>query len=94
MSQYWGTSRIGATQNAAYTATAGTVANAVKSGTQKVRVMVTTDAFIAIGTSPTATTSDVYLPALKPEYFTISAGEKVSAVQAAAGGTLYIMEAV
>lgn len=90
--QYWGVGRLGAHQSAAYTATAGTISNAVGDGTFKVRVIVTTAAYIKIGSSPTATSSDVYMPANSPEYFTLMPGEKVSAIQASSGGTLHVTE--
>jgi len=90
--QYWGAGRIGTHQNVAYTGTAGTVANVCTAGVQKVRVVATTACYITIGVSPTATTAGIYLPADTPEYFTISAGEKVSAIQLSAGGTLHVTE--
>ena len=82
---------LGASQSDAYTGTAG-VSDAVGAQTRLVRVVVTTDAFIAIGKTASATTSDAFLPANTVEYFIINAGEKVSAVQVSAGGTLYITE--
>lgn len=90
--QYTGVARLGTHQSVAYTGTAGTITNVVGSQTYKVRVMVTTDAFILIDDSPTATTSNVYLPALEPEYFAITPGMKVSAVQVASAGTLHVTE--
>lgn len=90
--QYYGTGRLGTHQSKAYTGTAGTIDNAITTGTQKVRVVVTTAAYVKIEKDPTATTADVYMPAESVEYFTISAGEKVSAVQVSAGGTLHVTE--
>jgi hypothetical protein len=90
--QYYGTGRLGTHQNVAYTGTAGTIANAITTGTQKVRVIVTSAAYIKIDNSPTATTSDVYMAADSAEYFTITAGQKVSAVQVTSGGTLHVTE--
>jgi hypothetical protein len=86
--------RLGTHQSKAYTGTAGTIDNAISAGVTEVRVVVTSAAYIKIGPSPTATTSDVYLPADKPEVFTVSPGnsEKVSAVQVSAGGTLHVTE--
>jgi hypothetical protein len=60
--QYWGAGRIGTHQNIAYTGTAGTVANVVTSGVQKVRVVATTACYITIGVRP-ATTAGIYMPA-------------------------------
>lgn len=89
--QYWGTGRLGTTQNVSYTGTAGTVSTGATVGVQKVRVMVTTDAFVVVG-SADATSAGAYLPAFSVEYFTISPGQKVSAIQVSAGGTLYATE--
>lgn len=90
--QYVGTARLGAFQSIAYTGTAGTIANPLSSQCYRVRVVVSTDAYITTDGS-TATVGATYLPALTPEYFTVSPGQKVSAIQVAAGGTLYVTEA-
>lgn len=72
---------LGTVQNVAYTGTAGTISNAVASGTQIVRVYCTTDAHIAIGTAPTATANDSPVTAGQAEYFKIKGGTgKVSAM--------------
>lgn len=90
--QYVGTGRLSTHQSVAYTGTAGTITNAVGAQTYKVRVVVTTAAYVAIGNSPTATAASVYCPADTPEYFTITPGMKVSAIQLSAGGTLHVTE--
>jgi hypothetical protein len=92
MTQYFGTGRLSTAQSVAYTGTAGTIANAVGSQTYKVRVVATTDCYIKIDNGPTATTSDTLLPGLSAEYFTITPGQKVSAIQVSAGGTLNVTE--
>lgn len=92
MAQYWGTGRLGTHQSVAYTGTAGTITNAAGDGVLKVRVVVTTAAYILFGTAPTATSAGVYMPADQPEYFTVSPGEKVSAIQVSSGGTLHVTE--
>lgn len=84
--------RPGITQSVAYTGTAGTITNPVGAYTKQVRVMATSAAFIAIGGSPTATTADMPLAANLPEVIAINPGEKVSAIQASAGGSLYVTE--
>jgi len=89
--QYIGTAYLGASQVKAYTATAA-IDNVISPGVYKVRVVVTSAAYIKIGPSPTATTSDVYMPADSPEYFTVRPGEKVAAVQVSAGGNLHVTE--
>jgi hypothetical protein len=82
--------RPGTHQKVAYTGTAGTVTNGVSAGVNVVRVVLTTAGYIAIGA--TATTSDIYMPADKPEYFVVTPGQKVSAIQASAGGDLHVTE--
>ncbi len=94
MANYWGAGRLGTAQSVAYTGTAGTIATAIGAGVQKVRVIVTTAAYIKIAKDPTATTSDTYMAAGAAEYFTCAEGEKVSAVQVASGGTLQVTEIV
>jgi hypothetical protein len=89
---YIGTGRLSTAQNVAYTGTAGAIANGVGTQTYKVRVVTTTAAFIAIGDSPTATSSDTYIPADSAEYFTITPGQKVSAIRLSSSGTLYVTE--
>ena len=90
--QYWGAGRIGAHQNVAYGAGAGTVANVIGPGVQKVRVCATSACYIAIGVNPTATVAGLYMPADSVEYFTIAPGEKVSAIQISTAGTLHVTE--
>ena len=90
--QYLGTGRLGTTQSVAYSGTAGAIANPVGSQTYKVRVVCTTDAFVRIDNDPTATASDAPLLAGAPEYFTITPGMKVSAVQVASAGVMYVTE--
>jgi len=90
--QYWGTGRLGTHQSVAYTGTAGTITNAIGNGVQKIRVVVTSTAYVKIGNSPTATSSDVYMPADTPEYFTVTQGMKVSAIQVSGAGTLHVTE--
>lgn len=92
MSQYWGTGRFGTHQSVAYTGTAGTITTAISAGVKKARVVVTSAAYVKVGVSPTATTSDVYMAADSPEYVTVSVGEKISAIQVSAGGTLHVTE--
>ena len=79
------------TQTVSYTGTAGTISNAVNSSI--VRVVCTTAAYVAIGSAPTADTGDMYVAADQPEYFRVVPGsDKVSAVQVASGGSLYVTE--
>jgi hypothetical protein len=92
MAQYWGTGRLGTHQSAAYTGTAGTITNAISAGVKKVRIEVTSAAYVKVGVAPTATTSDPYFPADAAEYITVAPGEKVSAIQVSGSGTLHVTE--
>lgn len=94
--QYVGTGRLSTAQNVAYTGTAGTITNAVGTQTYRVRVVVTTDAFIlnVDGSGVVTASTGAYLPALSPEYFTVTPGQKMSAIQVAASGTMYVSEVV
>lgn len=85
------TYRLGTHQNVAYTGTAGKISNAV-GDVHVVRVVCTTDAYVDVSKSGTATSSSVYLPANAIEYFDITPGEKVSAIQVSTGGTLHVTE--
>ena len=86
------TYRQGNHQKAAFTGTAGTIANGFGTQTKTIRVIVTTAAYVKVGNGPTATSSDMYMPADRPEYFTVSPGQKVSAIQVSAGGDLHVTE--
>jgi hypothetical protein len=79
--------RIGARQSVAYTGTAGQVTNGVGIGVNKVRVLVTTDALVS-----TDGVNSTYLVGMQAEYFTVTQGQKVSATQVTAGGTLHVNE--
>lgn len=78
-------------QTTAYTGTAGTTANPLKA--KVVSVMVTTLAHIRIsGSGVAATTADQIMPANVIQYFNINYGDKISAIQSAAGGNMYVCE--
>ncbi len=75
----------------AYTGTAGNIATACPSGVHFVRVAVTTDAHVAIGKTAIAVAGDMLMKALDPpEVFQIGEGERVSAIQDASGGDLWV----
>lgn len=61
--------------------------------TQHIRVVSTTDCFIALGPVGTvATTASVFLPASTPEYFWVNPGDIVAVIQSTASGTLNVCE--
>lgn len=86
--------RLDTHQSVAYTGTAGTIASPVGGQTYRVRILTTSAAYVKVGKSPTATTSDVYWPAGIAEDRVIAPGESVSAVQVSAGGTLHVTEII
>ena len=81
-----------ATQNAAYTGTAGSTAG-WNAGPQGVLVWSTTDAYICVGNGVTATSADTPIPAFTPIPFTVPQGTggvwRVSALQIGVSGTVY-----
>ena len=81
----------GSSEAVAYTGTAGTSA-AMPANTSVVRVTLTTNGFISFGTAPTAVAdgTDVFMAAGVIEYFPLPAGHKVSAIQSASAGTMYV----
>jgi hypothetical protein len=91
--QYVGSGRIGPSGNAAYIGTAGSY-GPIGAQTYKVRVLVTTDAFVTTDGSTPSSTAGAYVPASIPEYFTVSPGQTIKAVQVAAGGTLRVTECI
>jgi hypothetical protein len=90
--QYIGTGRLGASQDVAYGSSSAASAP-FGAQTYKVRLVATTDCRIRIGDgTPTAVATDTYLPALAAEYFTVTPGQKVAAIQASSAGTLNVTE--
>ena len=74
----------------AFTGTAGTTAS-MPATTGAVRIVSTADCFIDIGVNATAVVNTgLYLPAFIPEYFELTDGEKVSAIQVSAAGSIYV----
>jgi hypothetical protein len=63
-----------------------------KTGGVLAMVMCSTAAYIAVGTAPTATTKNIPMAAGIPAVIGMPAGSKVSAVQAASGGNLSVIE--
>lgn len=80
------------TQTVSMGASSSAVGNAFGSGIHVIRIVATEDTHYAIGQSPTATTSDSFLPALVVEYISISPGEKIAFIEGATGGTAYVTE--
>lgn len=87
-----GNQRIVTNQNITVAGTSAATSNAMGSQTFKIRIATTTDAYFAIGPTPTATTSDPVLPAGTVDYVKINPGEKVAALQVTAGGVFSVGE--
>jgi hypothetical protein len=65
--------------------------------TMHVRLVATSDCWIAFGPTPTAAVNSpaaILLPAGVPEYFWVYPGERVAVIQAIAGGFLNVAEMV
>lgn len=84
--------RPGVTQTVSVTGVSAAVANAVTSRTKIIRVVCTSDCHYRIGATPTATTSDPFLPANVVEYVGINSGQKIAFIQNSANGTAYVTE--
>lgn len=62
-------------------------------GALVVRLVATTNCYVAFGAAPTATAASMYLPANMPEYFVVNSTDAVAALQVSAAGTLFITPA-
>ena len=72
--------------------TSAATTNAVGAQTYQVALFCDQDVHIKFGQSPTATTSDFFLPASTMVFFPIAPGEKVAGIQSSAAGTLRVSE--
>ncbi len=91
MQQYIGTARWGTVTNQTYTAAANTPIT-VGSGIYKVRILVTTDAYVRTDSVTATSSNGVYMPGLTPEYVTVTPGQTITAVQVTTGGSLQVTE--
>jgi len=66
--------------------------SAFGASTHLVRLVATTNCYVAFGTDPTADTSSLLLIANVPEFFGVKPGEKVAVLRSASDGTLSIAE--
>jgi hypothetical protein len=81
---------LGTTQTIAYDATVP-ITNAFGAQTRQIRVVANSACHIHIYDSTgsaTATAADPLLPALWIDYYTVTPGQKISAIKAATNGTL------
>ena len=83
----------GATQSITTSGTSAATSNAVGAQVNDVLITATEDAFIVFGAAPVATaTNGIFITKNYPHYFAIHGGEKVAAIQATTGGTVYVSE--
>ena len=66
--------------------------NPLKDTTKIVRLISDQNCYVAFGSSPTATSSSMYLAAGIPEYFGVTPGDKIAALKVSTAGILYITE--
>ncbi len=86
--------RPGTTQTVSVTSSSAATTNPVGEATTIARLVCTVDCHVNVGESPTATTSNMLLPAYTVEYVRVVKGvDKVAAIRAAVDGTLYVTEA-
>lgn len=65
---------------------------AFSANTRIIRVVSTTDCFIAIGSNPTATSSSTFVPFGSVEYFKVAGAVKLAAIKSTTAGVIYITE--
>jgi len=85
---------IGTEQTISVASASAATSTAFGQTSRVVRIVSTTDCHIAFAASPTATTSNTYLPANQVEYFKVPTPgtSKLAAIRANADGTLYVTE--
>lgn len=80
-------------QSVSFTATSARTTNAVSAQTYAVMLYADQDCHIRFGNgSPTAVTTDCFLPKESAVLFPIAPGEKIAAIRNSADGTLHVSE--
>jgi hypothetical protein len=97
MANYWmkeTSSRIGVSSALAVSSTASATTAAFGAQTYQVRVSATVAAFVNVGdgATPAVTTSSAFLPANSFDYFTVSPGQRASALGQGAAGSVTVTE--
>ncbi len=83
----------GGTQSASFTATSAAISNAMGAQTSRVTLYATEDCYVHFAKTPTAVTTDFFLPASTQVMLAIRPGQKVAAIRATAtDGKLYVSE--
>lgn len=67
---------------------------AISANIQEVRIVCTSNAWINIGTNPTAAAADdnLFMPAGVVEYFHVTQGQKIAVIRDSADGNLVVAE--
>tara|TARA_R110000868_G_scaffold87034_4_gene243654 strand:+ start:4034 stop:4363 length:330 start_codon:yes stop_codon:yes gene_type:complete len=84
--------KLGTVQKVAVATASAAVTNAFATSTSLVRVAVSTDCYIVFATTPTATTSDTFLPAGSVEYFLVEPSTKAAFIRNTADGVATVTE--
>lgn len=85
---------VGTNQTIAVGVASVALTNPFGNYTTVVRLCSTTACHIKVGSAPTATTSDPYLPANIDWFIEVAPGQKVATIQNAAAGTLHVTEMI
>jgi plastocyanin len=70
--------KVGTTQALGITGSSAATANGASDGIYDVRIVVTVDSYVEFGTTPTATTNSLIIPAYTPEHFKVEPGTKIA----------------
>lgn len=90
MLQRWPITPKKAVQSVSYDSS--TQSSTLGATTKVVRLVSTTDCYVAFGSNPTATSSDLLLVAGVVEFFRVDPGSKIAALKVATAGLLSIAE--
>ena len=82
----------GGTQKVSFLVTSVAISNAVGDQTRRVSLYATQDCFVRFEKTPTAVTTDFFLPASVQIMLAIRPGQKVAAIRSTADGILYVSE--
>lgn len=79
-------------ETVSYTSSEGVTAQAVTQGGTRVRLVCSTACFAAVsgGSTTSATSQPVFLPANIPEYFIARAGSNIIVIRDSSDGSLYV----
>lgn len=86
------TMRPGTVQTVSVSGSSAAVSNGFGNLISVIRVVSTTNCHYKLGPSPSATTSDTYLPSGVVEFIRVIKGEKIAFIQSSTAGTAYVTE--